>query len=97
MVIGYFADGPWSHRALDKLLENASVRVAFICARYDIQDTVLRKKASLSGIPFIVHPIDAVVDTVFNATVRRFLGYPKLESCNVVPKTVSSQLKDRDD
>lgn len=56
MVIGYFADGPWSHRALDKLLENASVRVAFICARYDIQDTVLRKKASLSGIPFIVHP-----------------------------------------
>lgn len=56
MIIGYFADGPWSHRALEKLLAIDAIKIAFICARYDRQDPVLKKKASDSGIPFFVHP-----------------------------------------
>lgn len=56
MIIGYFADGPWSHRALEKLLEKTAIRIAFVCARYDRQDPVLKKKATQSGIPFLVHP-----------------------------------------
>ena len=56
MIIGYFADGPWSHRALDKLLSNPEIKIAFICARYDRQDLVLKFKADQSGIPFLVHP-----------------------------------------
>jgi len=56
MIIGYFADGPWSHRALEKLLKNDVIKIAFICARYERQDQVLRQKASQSGIPFLVHP-----------------------------------------
>lgn len=56
MIIGYFADGPWSHRALEKLSANTAIRIAFVCARYDRQDPVLRQKAFQSGIPFLVHP-----------------------------------------
>jgi len=56
MIIGYFADGPWSHRALEKLLANSEITVAFICARFDRQDPVLQKEADQYGIPFLVHP-----------------------------------------
>lgn len=56
MIIGYFADGPWSHRALEKLLAMKAIKIAFICARYDFQDATLKQKATQSGIPFLVHP-----------------------------------------
>jgi methionyl-tRNA formyltransferase len=56
MIVGYFADGPWSHRALDELLLNSEVSIAFICARYDHQDPVLRLKAKQHEIPFFAYP-----------------------------------------
>lgn len=56
MKIGYFADGPWSHRALDKLLADETLEVVFICARFDNPDPVLRERASSRTIPFLVHP-----------------------------------------
>ena len=55
MRIGYFADGPWSHRALDKILGDKNLSVDFICARFDNPDPTLRKLAVGSGIPFFVH------------------------------------------
>jgi len=55
MRIGYFADGPWSHRALDKILGDNNLSVDFICARFDNPDPKLRKLALESGIPFLVH------------------------------------------
>ena len=64
MIIGYFADGPWSHRALEKLLGMAAIKIAFVCARYDRQDAILKQKASQSGIPFLVHPDVNSVDFV---------------------------------
>ncbi len=56
MRIGYFADGPWSHNALDEILKEKNLEVAFICARFDAQDPVLRMKAEILGIPFVTHP-----------------------------------------
>jgi len=56
MKIGYFADGPWSHRALDRLLADQGIRVQFICARYDAPDPVLKSIAEEKGVPFIVTP-----------------------------------------
>jgi methionyl-tRNA formyltransferase len=56
MIIGYFADGPWSHIALDRLLEKPTLRVAFICARFDQPDQTLKQKAEKNGIPFLVCP-----------------------------------------
>ncbi|WP_034604185.1 methionyl-tRNA formyltransferase [Halodesulfovibrio aestuarii] len=55
MRLGYFADGPWAHRALDLIAEDPTLQVAFIVPRYDVQDPILREKALKLGIPFICH------------------------------------------
>lgn len=56
MRLGYFADGPWSHRALDKILDCVELQVIFIVGRYDRADPVLREYAERLGIPFYLHP-----------------------------------------
>ena len=56
MKIGYFADGPWSHQALAKLLSDETLQVSFICARNDVPDPVLRAKAAEKGLDFVTHP-----------------------------------------
>ena len=55
MRIGYFADGPWSHNALDKICKDKTLEVVFICARFETEDQVLREKAVHYKIPFITH------------------------------------------
>ena len=54
--IGYFADGPWSHQALDRVLNDDTLQVVFVCARNDRPDQVLRIKAEEKNIDFITHP-----------------------------------------
>ena len=56
MIIGYFADGPWSHRALEKLLSRNEHTIAFVCARYNNSDLFLKNIADNRGIPFLLHP-----------------------------------------
>lgn len=56
LKIGYFADGPWSHRALYKLLEDDALSVSFICARNDRPDQELARIAAENEIPFLTHP-----------------------------------------
>ncbi len=56
LKIGYFADGPWSHQALAKLLSDETLQVVFICARYDTPDPVLRADAAENNLDFITHP-----------------------------------------
>lgn len=54
MRIGYFADGPWAHKALDRILQFPSVfHVVFIVPRYDRADPVLREYSERLKIPFI--------------------------------------------
>ena len=55
MIIGYVADGPWSHNALDEIKKDKTLEVAFICVRFDTQDQVLREKAAHYGIPLVAH------------------------------------------
>jgi methionyl-tRNA formyltransferase len=55
MKIGYFADGPWSHQALDKLLSDETLKVSFICARNDKPDPVLRDRSTKNCLDFITH------------------------------------------
>lgn len=54
MLIGYFADGPWAHNALELLLKNKKIEIAFICPRYDNPDLFLKEKANKIGIDFLV-------------------------------------------
>ena len=56
LKIGYFADGPWAHQALNKILTDDSLAVAFICARYDRPDLRLQEMAQAHDLPFITHP-----------------------------------------
>ena len=52
MKIGYFGDGPWSHLALERVLGLTGVTVAFITARHDAPDPVLRDWARALDVPF---------------------------------------------
>ena len=54
--IGYFADGPWSHEALAKLLMDKSIEIAFICARSNEPDENLRLVSKEQAIDFFSHP-----------------------------------------
>jgi methionyl-tRNA formyltransferase len=54
--VGYFGDGPWAHNALLRLLNEGSVEVAFVCARYGKPDPVLKSIAQNAGKDFIVTP-----------------------------------------
>ena len=40
--IGYFADGPWSHLAFEKLIEDDSIEINFIVPRKDTHDLTLK-------------------------------------------------------
>jgi methionyl-tRNA formyltransferase len=70
MRIGYFADGPWSHRALDKIIQDRNLSVDFVCARFDKPDQQLRKNAEAAGIPFFVH--EDVNSSDFEKTLSQF-------------------------
>ena len=41
--IGYFADGPWSHEAFNKLIIDNEISIRFICVRFDTQDVTLKQ------------------------------------------------------
>ena len=54
MKIGYFADGPWAHGALELLVSDPSVEVVFICARYHKPDEYLKRRSAELNIDFLV-------------------------------------------
>lgn len=98
LKIGYFADGPWSHQALANLLSDETLQVAFVCARDDTPDPVLKAKAAESGLDFITHPkinseeflgwmsgyeCDLFVSMSFNQIFRsRLINLPALKTIN---------------
>lgn len=56
MRIGYFADGPWSHQAIELIANDSSFEIAFIVPRYDTQDPVLKNWADKLNVPFLPYP-----------------------------------------
>ena len=54
LKIGYFADGPWAHGALELLTNDPNLEIAFVCARYGRPDEYLRKKACDLKLDFLV-------------------------------------------
>ena len=53
--IGYFADGPWAHKAIEKLLADETLEIAFVCARADNPDQILKNISIDKGIRFTTH------------------------------------------
>jgi len=56
MNIGFFADGPWSHEALKKMLSDSSFKIIFVCGRYQSFDRTLKDIAENNKIDFFSHP-----------------------------------------
>ncbi|WP_339882824.1 methionyl-tRNA formyltransferase [Polaribacter vadi] len=54
--IGYFADGPWSHLAFEKLIEDDSIEIKFIVPRTDTNDNTLRDFSEKYKIDYL-HPV----------------------------------------
>lgn len=69
MKIGYFADGPWAHKAFDKIISDNSIEIQFITVRYDKRDAELLKRAGEKQIP---------VELSKNINSEEFVGRMKL-------------------
>lgn len=41
--IGYFADGPWSHKAFERIIKDKRIEIAFIVPRSDTKDLKLKQ------------------------------------------------------
>ena len=52
--IGYFADGPWSHKAFEKIIKDHTIEIAFIIPRFDTDDTILKKYAHVNNIDYFL-------------------------------------------
>lgn len=70
LKVGYFADGLWSHAALEALLRKGLCNIAFIVPRFDNQDPVLKQYARRLSVPFI--PRENVNDAEFIAQLRGY-------------------------
>ena len=55
LKIGYFADGPWSHIAFEKLVSDKSLDIKFIVPRFDTKDTTLFDYAQKYDIDYFSH------------------------------------------
>jgi methionyl-tRNA formyltransferase len=53
LKIGYFADGPWSHQAFKKIIQDTSLNILFIVPRFDSVDSELEKLAYFHNVDFI--------------------------------------------
>ena len=54
MKIGFFGDGPWSHKSLEKLLSDKRYSVEFICVRFNNPDNFLLDKSRELGIDLLI-------------------------------------------
>jgi methionyl-tRNA formyltransferase len=51
--IGYLADGPWSHLAFNKLIQDPTIDIVFIVPRSDTNDDTLKKYAEKYKIDYL--------------------------------------------
>lgn len=98
MRIGYFADGPWGHKAFEKIIADPSLQIAFLTVRYDKKDAVLINLAKEHNIPvelsaninsaeFVdkmkAYDVDLFVSMSFNQIFRsQMINLPKYKAIN---------------
>lgn len=96
--IGYFADGPWSHLAFEKLIQDETLSIQFIVPRSDTNDQTLKQFSEKYGIDYIFpaninnpdfienikkYDCDLFVSMSFNQIFRsNILSVPKLGVIN---------------
>ncbi|MBV6493607.1 MAG: Methionyl-tRNA formyltransferase [Turneriella sp.] len=87
MKIGYFADGKWSHEAFKRLIADKEIAIAFICARFDTQDTTLKDFATQYQIDYIKHE---------NINTKNFLGKVARYQCDLFVSMSFNQIFKKD-
>ena len=96
--IGYFADGPWSHTAFEKIIQDDSLKIEFIVPRTDTTDKTLENFASIYKIDYLHHvdvnsseffekastyKCDLFVSMSFNQIFRdKIINLPKQKTIN---------------
>ncbi len=53
LSLGYFADGLWSHKAFEKLVNDSDILIKFVCVRFDTQDETLKKYCDKYDIDYL--------------------------------------------
>jgi methionyl-tRNA formyltransferase len=53
LKIGYFADGKWSHKAFEKLIQDPDISINFICVRFNTQDSTLKQFCQKFNIDYL--------------------------------------------
>jgi methionyl-tRNA formyltransferase len=56
LTIGYFGDGRWARRALDRIVDRPELRVLFVVGRHADPDPELRAYAERLDVPFATDP-----------------------------------------
>lgn len=74
LVIGYFADGIWAHRAFNKIIADNDLSIVFVCARYNQNDKILESLAEKHSIEFLKHP---------NINSSEFISRVKKYNCDL--------------
>lgn len=98
MRIGYFADGPWAHKAFEKIIADSSLEISFVTVRYDKRDAELLRMAENYNIPIELSPninalsfiermksydVDLFVSMSFNQIFKtEMINLPKYKSIN---------------
>jgi methionyl-tRNA formyltransferase len=96
--IGYFADGPWSHRAFERIIKEKGIVIKFICVRYDTKDETLKEYSINYKIDYLKHhninskdfidkvasyECDLFVSMSFNQIFKkRIINLPTLKTIN---------------
>lgn len=70
MRIGYFADGEWSHKALENIITNKDFSIEFIVARFENPDPILEKYAKQLDVPFLFN--NNVNSDEFRANIKKY-------------------------
>lgn len=74
LTIGYFADGPWSHKAFKKLIKDTDIEIKFICVRFDTKDETLFNYCKKYNIPYFKHQ---------NINSKEFIDVVSQYSCDI--------------
>ena len=72
--IGYFADGPWSHKAFQKLIKDPEIIISFICVRFNTGDNILKKYSKIYNIKYFKHK---------NINSEEFISKIKIYNCDL--------------
>lgn len=74
LKIGYFADGPWSHKAFEKIIADSEISIQFICVRYDTLDQTLKEYCNSYNIDYLKHE---------NINSKEFVDLVRKYSCDL--------------